>query len=399
MTNVPSVTWTAAGFIIPSSTAVLDGVLADMNAAFGGALNLSLSTPQGQLASSEAAVVDYKNQTFLYYTQQVDPAYASGRMQDAIARIYFLERLPATSTTVTCTCSGLSGLPIPAGSLAVATDGTQYAAVTGGTIAAGGTVSLVFAATTTGPITAAAGTVNEIYQAINGWDSITNPADGTIGSAVETRAEFETRRAQSVAGNSLGGLPSILGAVLKVSGVTDAYVTENTLDTGATINGAYLGPHSIFVAVEGGTDADVATAIWTKKSPGCGYNGNTTVTVYDTSPVYTTPYPSYAVTFTRPTAVPIPFTVKIANSTSVPSDAATQIQNAIISAFSGGDGGPRARIGETVYASRFYAPVAALGAWARIISIEVGSPLGNDVAINIDQIPTVTAIDITVTLV
>lgn len=398
MTNVPQVTWGATGFVVPSSQAVLNGVLADWNAAFGRNLNLGLTTPQGQLATSQAASIQYAYQIFQNLTQQVDPAYASGRMQDAIGRIYYMTRIPATATTVTCTCTGLSGTAIPAGALVVAADGTQYAAVNGGTIGAGGTVSLSFAATTTGPIAAPAGTVNQIYQAINGWDSVTNPADGTPGVNVESRFDFEARRAASVAGNSLGGVPSILGSLLNVSGVTDAYVTENDADTNTTIGGVSLLPHSIFACVEGGVDLDVATAIWKKKAPGCACTGTTTVLVYDTSSVYTTPYPVYQISFTRPTAVPIPFTVTITNSSLVPSDATTQIQNAIISAFSGGDGGPRVRIGQTVYASRFYSPVALLGSWAKIVSIQIGSPLGNEVAININQIPTIAAANITVVL-
>lgn len=397
MTNVPQITWTDAGFVIPASQSVLDGVLADFNDAFGGVLNLTLTTPQGQLATSEAACIDYSYQIFQNFTQQVDPAYASGRMQDAIGRLYFMTRISATSTSVTCTCTGLSGTVIPAGALAVADDGTIYSCTSGGTIPITGTIDLAFNATVTGPITAAAGSVNQIYQAIPGWDSVNNAADGVLGNDVETRAAFEARRTASVGANSMGIIPSVLGSVLAVPGVLDAYVTENTTDTNQTIGGALLLPHSIFVSVYGGTDLDVATAIWTKKSPGCGYNGNTTVTVQDTSSNYAYPYPSYDVTFTRPTPVTIPFTVTIANSTSVPSDAAAQIQAAIVSAFAGGDGGDRAKIGTDVYASRYYAPVAALGSWVKIISIEVGSPLGNSVTINIDEIPVTSAPDITVT--
>ncbi len=91
-TSVPKPQWTQTGFVIPQTADILTGVQADINAAFGGNLNMDLTTPQGQLASSETAVLDNANQTFLYYTQQVDPAYASGRMQDAIARIYFISR-------------------------------------------------------------------------------------------------------------------------------------------------------------------------------------------------------------------------------------------------------------------------------------------------------------------
>ncbi|TIR78119.1 MAG: hypothetical protein E5X19_32455, partial [Mesorhizobium sp.] len=76
----------------------------DINGAFGGVLNPALNTPQGQLASSETAVIDEVNSTFLYFTNQVDPAYATGRMQDAIARIYFIERNPAQPTVVQALC-------------------------------------------------------------------------------------------------------------------------------------------------------------------------------------------------------------------------------------------------------------------------------------------------------
>ena len=57
----------------------------------------------------------------------------------------------------------------------------------------------------------------------------------------------------------------------------------------------------------------------------------------------------------------------------MPADAVTQIQNAIIAAFAGADGGPRARIGSTIFALRFASSIIALGSWAQIISIQIGS--------------------------
>lgn len=374
MSNVPPVTFGPNGFIIPSTAAVLAGVQADIDAAFGGNLNPALDTPQGQLATSEAAVVDEVNATFLFLTNQFDPAFASGRYQDALARIYFLERNPSQPTVVQATCSGLEGVVIPAGALAVAADGNQYVCTDGGTIPVSGSITLSFACLIPGPIACPEGTLNQIYQAIPGWDSITNPADGVLGNDVESRSAFEARREATVAANSIGSLPSILGAVLKVPNVLDAYVTENDTSSPLTIGGFTLAANSVYVAVVGGDQNAVAQAIWSRKAPGCAYNGNTSVVVLDQSPGYSPPYPSYTVTYETPAALPILFAVSIANSSLVPSDAATQIQNAIINAFAGGDGGPRARIGTKLYASRFYSAVAALGAWAQIIAIDVGSP-------------------------
>ncbi|BCH11928.1 hypothetical protein MesoLj131c_61860 [Mesorhizobium sp. 131-3-5] len=373
-TNVPPPQWTNTGFLIPSAAEVLAGVTEDINAAFGGGLNPALDTPQGQLASSETAVIDEVNATFLYFTNQVDPAFASGRMQDAIARIYFLERNPAQPTVVQALCNGLPGVSIPAGSLALAADGNQYLCTEDGVIGTDGTVVLPFQCTVYGPIPCPADTLNQIFRAIPGWDSINNPEDGIVGNNVESRSAFEARRAASVALNSQGSLPSVLGAVLAVPNVIDAFVTENNSNGIQVIGGVSLYPNSLYVAAVGGNADDIARAIWTRKAPGCAYNGNTTVIVLDESPGYSPPYPAYSVAFEIPDPLPIVFSVNLVGSALVPADAATQVQNALISAFAGGDGGIRAKIGATLYASRYYAPVALLGSWVRIVSIEVGSP-------------------------
>jgi len=372
-TNVPDITFGPNGPVAPPTSEILTGVQEDIDAAFGGGLNPALTTPQGQLATSEAAVVAEVYDSMVYLTNQFDPAYAQGRYQDALGRIYFLTRNPSQPTVAQATCSGLEGTVIPVGALAQASDGNQYVCTTGGTIPSSGSIVLPFACTINGPIACPAGSLNSIYQVIAGWDSINNAEDGVLGNDVESRSAFEARRQATVAANSIGSMPSVLGAVLKVSGVLDAYVTENDSNSPATIGGVSLNPNSLYVAVVGGDEQEVAEAIWSKKSPGCAYNGNTTVVVQDTSTGYVPPYPSYNVQFEIPDSLPILFAVVIANSSLVPSNAASLIQNAIISAFAGGDGGPRAKIGTTVYASRFYAPIAALGAWAQIVSIEVGS--------------------------
>ena len=372
-TSVPQPTFGPTGFIIPAESDILAGVQADQNAAFGGNVNPALNTPQGQLASSTTAIIGDTNDQFLFLTNQFDPALNSGRWQDGIAYIYFLTRLPAQSTSVTCTCTGLAGVVIPAGAIAAATDGNTYTATATGTIGAGGTVSIVFQCITTGPIACPTGSLNAIAQAIPGWDTITNPADGVIGRNVETAQAFELRRGQSVAQNALGTLPAIRGAVLSVPGVTDAYVYDNSTSAPVTILGQTIAANSLYVAVAGGASGDIGNAIWRKKSPGCAYTGNTNVTVYDTNSGYGVPYPSYTVTYEAPAALEIIFAVQIANSSSVPANAAALIQGVIINAFAGADGGSRATIGSLIFASRFYAGIAGLGAWAQIVSLLLGS--------------------------
>lgn len=370
-TNVPAIQWVNGSPVLPAESAILAGMQADQSAAFGGGMNPQLSAPQGQLAQSQTAIVGDKNSQIAYISNQVDPATSSGRWQDAIGQLYFLTRLPAQPTTLQIACVGANNTPIPVGAQIKDSSGNIYACTTAGTIPVGGTITLPFACLTTGPIPVPGSTQVTIYQAINGWDSVTCTS-GVIGRLVEGRAAFELRRQQSVATNSVGMLDSVLGAVLGVSGVVDAYVIDNPQPTSQTIGGVSLNANSLYVCVAGSFSAQaVATAIWGKKPPGCNYTGNTTQTVVDPNPQYASP-PSYSVSFQTATNAAIFFAVSIKNSSTVPSNALSLIQTAFDNAFSGADGGVVPRIGATLFASRFYAGVASLGSWAQIVSITMG---------------------------
>ena len=83
------------GPVVPTEAEILVGVQEDINAAFGGNLNPNLETPQGQLATSQSAIIAANYAAFINLANNFDPAYASGRFQDAIGRFYFLTRNPA----------------------------------------------------------------------------------------------------------------------------------------------------------------------------------------------------------------------------------------------------------------------------------------------------------------
>lgn len=401
--NVPQLTITSTGVTVPQTADVLTGVLSDMDASFGGNLNTAtLATPQGYLSENITYYITQLNANIAYLMSMFDPATAEGRWQDAIGRLYFLTRNPATATVVLCTLTGQEGASVPAGSLA--SDGTyNYTSLSTVTFPSGGTITASFACTTLGAIACPTGTLNKIAQAVSGWDAISNLADGIVGNNVENRADFEFRRQQSVASNADNSPQSILGAVVSVANVLDCYVYENFTNAPITVGATSysVDANSIYVAVLGGTDTDVANAIWAKKSIGCNMNGNTTVTVTDTSSL-AYPQPTYPITFERPISLPIYFVVNIGNHPNVPSDITVQTQNAIISAFNGTDGGDRVRIGTDLYASRFYSGIAAISPTVRIISIFIGTsagPTGTEILVGIDKIPTITALNIIVNLV
>lgn len=402
ISSVPGIQFTTAGVVLPTESAVLAGVQSDIDAAFGGGLNPALETPQGQLASSQTAVIGDKNNEVALIVNQVDPQYSDARFQDAIGRIYFLTRKPATSTSVAATLGGAPGAVIPAGTLAQDTSGNTYASTGPATIGAGSTVVQEFQNIVSGPIPCATGTLIKVYQAVTGWDTITNAADGTIGHDAENRTDFELRRKNSVALNARSTPSAIYAAVFDVADVLDCYVIDNP--TNATVNTGVtnypVGAHSVYVAVVGGTDAAVAVAIWSKKDVGCDYNGNTTVTVTDASG-YSYPQPNYQIKFQRPAALACKFAVQLVNDPLLPLNISDLVKAAIVARFNGTDGTVRERIGSVILASRYYGAVAGCAPNVALLSVLIGTstPTLTQVAVGIDQRPTLSISDISVTLV
>ncbi len=415
-TAVPPIQWTSTGVVLPTDAEILTGVQTDLDNAFGGGLNPSLSTPQGQLASSEAAIIAEKNSEIAYIVNQINPLYSSGPFQDAIGQLYFMTRNPAVATVVIATLGGLPGTNIPAGALALDTSGNVYTLLNLVTIGPSGTVQAEFANVATGPIPCAAGALSQIYKTIPGWDTITNASAGILGADVESPQAFESRREKSVALNSHGTTDTIFANVYAVSGVLDCYVIDNP--SGATVNYGStnypLAPHSVYIAVVGGSASAIAQAIWMAKDAGCSYSawptypsGSTvpgqgsveTSIVYDTR--YAAPQPAYGVSFIIPASVPVYFAVTIQSAANLPTNYVSLIQNAIIAQFNGQNGTTPAGIASLILASSYYGPILTAVTGITLVSVLVGltSPgAAYDVQMGIDQQPTLQASNITVTV-
>ena len=371
VTSVPQPFYGPNGIVVPAENAILTGVQADVNTALGGNVNPQLTTPQGQISTTETAIIGDSNAQLLWFVNQVDPATSQGRMHDGIGRIYFLDRIAAQPTVQPCSCAGLNTTPI--GIAAQAQDpatGLIWLCTQAGTIGSSGVVTLNFACATSGPIAAPASLV--IYQQIYGWESIVPDGDAVLGNNVETDAQYEARRRSSVALNANQILDAIQGQVLQLPGVLDAYCYDNATSLTMIVGGVALGPNSIYICVLGGVQTAIAQAIYSKKGPGCAYNGNTATTVTDPSPAYNPPAPQYTVRYQTPTVVAFVVLVVLNNNPGIPSNALSLIQQAIINAFNGLDGGQRAKIGSRVFASRYYGGIAALGSWAQIVDIQLG---------------------------
>ncbi len=375
-TNIPSITWINGSPVLPSEQAILAGVQADINAAFGGGVNASLQTPQGQLAMTETAIIGDKNSQIAYIANQVNPSMASGIWQDAIGEIYFITRIPASSTIVNCTCVGAVGTVIPAGSVAKDTTGYSYSSTASGTIPSTGSITIPFQNQTTGPISCNPSALTIIVTAIAGWDSINNPAAGVLGNDVESRQEFEARRAASVAINSVNSIQSIYGALASLPSVIDVYVTDNPLGTTTNfgVTNYSIPAHSVCVSVAGGTATEIGMAIWNNKPPGCGYVTSAgtyatlgTTTITDNN--YIPPVP-YTVNWLNASSTATYFVIQIANNPLIPANITQLTQDAVLSSFQGLDGnGPKVGIGSTTYSGRYYGNINAINPNVNVIEV------------------------------
>ena len=392
--TIPVVIFTANGAVLPDETDILAAVLDDLNTAAGGNLNITnLNTFQGQIATSWTKNLGASNDGVGFLSNQFNPEIASGQWQDGIAKIYFLTRKAAQSTTVSCTCSGLSGTVIAAGKKAVDTNGNLYICTDGGTIPDGGSITLTFANVVTGPIPCPSGTLTQIYEVLNGWDSIINPTDGALGRDIETQQEFEARRYASVSLNSQGTAAAVYSAVFDIDEVTNVYVYENNTNAGVAPNAGYSVPaYNLYVAVDGGDNTEIATAIFNKNGAGTPTNGATTVSVTDevTGQVY-------SIKFQRPTGVPIYFEVNIANIPNVPSNYEELVREAIVDQFA-----TLTKIGGKLYAFNFTQAIMAISPYINIVSMFVGlaaTPTDTYIEVDIDEIPSITSGNIDVNLV
>lgn len=406
-----SIEYTDLGPVAPDSADVLQAQQDIWQAAFDNKLNPDPATPQGQLMASLAAIVQDKNSQLLFLANQFNPATASGVWQDALAAIYFLERQGAVATLVQVRCTGLPGTVIAGQDSSVTParvktmDGTVLVCLIGGTIPAGGEITLPFVAQTSGPVVVEANSVTTIVQAQPGWDTVANPDPGVTGRDVESRQAFEERRRLSVAYNSRSMLASIYARVGNLTGVIDLLARQNRTDAPVEDNGVTLAPHSVYIAVLGGADADIAEAIYNSVSGGCDYNGNTSVE-------YTDPVTGAVETilFERPEEYAFAIEVTLQKNATTPSDVAARVKSNILADFYGepypnaGDGTThdaqvtRIPIGALVYASRFYCPAISAGA-SQLVSVRIGKKggsLGNAVQMTNDQYSSLTADDITV---
>lgn len=249
-------------------------------AIYGADIDLSSSSPDGQMMNiyiqSELDLQDLLVQIY----NQFDPDNAIGRVLDQRVAINGIQRQAGTFsvtpvTIVTSQALNLYGLDQTAQAVFTVEDtaGNQWQLQTTQNVATAGTFVYSFQAAIPGAVQSAINTITTPVTIVLGVTSINNPTTYTsLGINEESDAVLKVRRQKSVSLASTGYYAGLLAALRNINGVTSAFIYENL--TGVT-DGDGVPGHSIWVIVAGtGAASEIANAIYTKRSAGCGMFGS-----------------------------------------------------------------------------------------------------------------------------
>ena len=264
---------------------------------------------------------------YVYYGAYKDTA--EGYQLDGVCQYIGIKRKKADYATGTVTFTGIPGTVIPLFFI-VSAGAHQFWTQQIATIPAGGTVDVPIRAIELGNTSnVLAGTITRIVNPLPdmGVTAVTNAAATIGGADVETDEELLSRYDESI---SLGGASTtsaIEAELLQVQNVVDARVTENV--TMATVDGV---PAKAFEStVYGGTNADIADAIYRTKAAGIQAFGDIIVPITDDYGQV------HNIGFSRVAEITIYVNVTLTTDDDLPVDGLTTIETNIIKYIGGTD--------------------------------------------------------------
>lgn len=173
-----------------------------------------------------------------------------------------------------------------------------------------------------GATVALTGTLTEIETPVSGWDSVTNESDITVGTDAEEDAELKLRREEQIANAAAATCEAIKAALSDVENVTQVVVYKN--NTYST-DGDGRPPKSVEAVVRGGTDADIAEALFDVIGGGIASHGGTSETIQDSDGK------NQIMRFSRPTEIDVHLEIDITALTDeYPSGGDSTLETAIL---------------------------------------------------------------------
>lgn len=303
---------TDKGVIVPDTSQTRDVVVADWRSAFGQDLDVSPETPQGVFITQDIEVRDAVARNNADIANQINPDIAGGIWLDALWALTNGQRRGATkSLLLGVELTGLPSTLVPAGSAAIVSNTSERFLTTSAVIiGAGGTALVDMRAENTGPIAAPISSLDQVASSVLGWETVNNPSAALLGRDVESDISSRRRRRNTLALQSVAMPEAIKSRIYALEDVRSLVFRENTTNTTQVIDGITIPPHSIWVVVDGGVNADIAMALLQTKTLGAGLTGSVVVPTVDPASGQT-----YQVKFDRPNEISIFVKVTVRAST------------------------------------------------------------------------------------
>lgn len=316
---------TPSGVIVEDTSTILTGVQTEYKTAFGNGLVVTPDTPQGVLITAETLARSEVLANNAALANQINPNIAGGIFLDAILALTGMQRTSATHTLVKgVAVTGIPNTIIQNGTKAKTAAGDEFETLSTIILDISGNGSVDFASVAFGAITCAISALNTIVTNILGWETVSNPVAGIVGTTTQSDIGARSLRVNTLGFQGVALPVAITSALYAVDGVQSLWFQENVTGSTTTINGISMTSHSIYVCVNGGADVDVASALLENKSSGANWIGGTTVNVIEPASGQ-----SYAVKFARPTPIAV-----LAKVTTTNGDAAN-IKAAILAYVNG----------------------------------------------------------------
>lgn len=328
-----------AGLHISSYNDIRDSLVEEMRAIYGNDIYLDNDSQDYQMICAFALMAYDVQQALLLAYNNISPATATGTGLDRVVALNGIRRAAASYSTCLVKLTGTAGTTISNG-VVQDSRGIQWRLPKSVTISNDGTATALATCTTIGRITAATGDINTIVTPTRGWTSVINEVPAIAGVNQETDSALRSKQKISTANPSSTVFEGTIGAVANVDGVARYAAYENDTDTERD----GLPPHSITMVVDGGTDQDVAQAIYLHKTPGCYTNGDIEVNVSGS-------LTEIPIRFYRPHYVDVAVKVSIKTLTGYTDATASQIKANIYDYING------LAIGETLYAPNLNGPI------------------------------------------
>jgi uncharacterized phage protein gp47/JayE len=362
---------TPTGFSAKTLEELLAEIEAEQRANISASLNVSASSPVGQLNGIFASKLRELWELAQASYDSFDPDNATDTALANLALITGTKKNAATKSLATVDVDLDAGV-YGAGTLVAHVTGDPTARFSNRdeiTSPGGLVVGEIFEAESTGPVAAPGGTLTVIAEPVVGWNSVTNPTDAALGENIESDPSLRQRREDELARVGSSTVDAIRADVLQVEGIESATVFENVTLV-VDINGLPGKSFEVIIfdgVVPAADDDEIAQAIWDTKPGGIQSVGSDSGTAVDAAGV------SHTINFTRVTVrdVWLEFDIDV--------NAATYAGDAAVAAAVAAYGDVNLGTGEDVVLAELCVPVFSESGVVDITATRAGfavSPVG-----------------------